>query len=86
MGNGGGQVYHKEATKDKNIRRFDMQLLVEQFTEYYPQVFFEGRIILPQRKHTGAGEKENGFEFTAAMFIRLHLPVTPPKNRLPRPA
>lgn len=35
----------KAELKDKSIKVFDINWLIDKFTEYYPQVFFEGKLI-----------------------------------------
>lgn len=41
-----GQRRLNASLKDRNVKPpFDMKWLVEHFTEYYPQVFFEGEVI-----------------------------------------
>ena len=40
-----GQQRLAASLKGKNVRRFDLKWLVDNFTEYYPQVFFEGKVV-----------------------------------------
>ena len=40
-----GQQRLKAKTKNMNVRLLDLNWLVQQFTDYYPQVFFEGQVV-----------------------------------------
>ena len=40
-----GQQKLEARTKNRPVKLFDVKWLVEQFTDYYPQVFFEGGIV-----------------------------------------